>query len=222
MGTDMIEYIAEKPPGYYSETRWALIQLVENGPHKVLDVGCGEGKTGAALKACGRAQEVIGIEKNPTVAAVAKNELDQVICCDVEMTGLPVPKGHFDYIVLGDILEHLVDPWAVVVRLARCLKQRGHVVASVPNVRYWRVVLPLVLTGEWKYRSQGVLDNTHLRFFTKKGIQRLFHGSGLVVQRMVPAFRLLPKSKTCRADRLTLGLFEGFLTMRYIIDASRR
>jgi 2-polyprenyl-3-methyl-5-hydroxy-6-metoxy-1,4-benzoquinol methylase len=198
-----------------------LGQLIHEGPNKVLDVGCGEGRTGAALKAGGQAGEVVGVEKNAAVAKIAEGLLDGVICGDVEHVGLPFAPGYFDYIVLGDVLEHLVDPWAVVGRLARLLRTQGHMIASIPNVRHWRVMLPLIIQGEWTYSEEGVLDDTHLRFFTRKSMQGLFPGPALVVKQVVPELRFLPTSRACWVNRLTFHLFEDFLTVRYVVEVEK-
>ena len=214
----MAEYPAEKPSSYYRDPRQVLAQLIEAGPNRVLDVGCGEGRTGAALKASGRAAEVVGVEKNSVIAAIAQSHIDRVICADIEGLELPFAPGRFDYIVLADVLEHLVNPWTVVERLAELLREGGHIIASVPNVRHWRVVLPLILRGRWRYGPDGVLDDTHLRFFTRKSIVELFASSDLVLKRIVPEFRFMPKSKSNRLNRFTCALFEDFLAMRYVVD----
>lgn len=224
----MIEYIAEKPAHYFRDPRWALVRWVREGQHRVLDVGCGEGRTAAALKAAGKAVEVVGVEKHPAIAKLAADGVDRVICADVEETSLPLEPGYFSYILLGDILEHLRNPWAVLKHLSPCLCAGGRIIASIPNVRHWRVVGDLVLRGEWEYKGCGVLDDGHLRFFTRRSIDRLFESSGLVVERMTPEFRgLLPSERsllrrvTLAVDRMTLGLFEGFLTLRYIVEARK-
>ena len=218
----MSEYKTEKSESYYQDARGDLVQLVEAGRHRILDVGCGAGSLGAALKAAGKAREVIGIEKHEAAAHVAESRIDRVLCADVETAELPLEEGTFDYIVAADVLEHLVDPWTVVKRLARLLRSGGHMIASIPNVRFCKVVLPLIVQGEWRYRSQGVLDDTHLRFFTKKSMRRLFDEPSLVVRQILPAFKLLPGCKAHRLNRFTLGLFEDFLTIRYLVEVTKR
>lgn len=209
--------LVEKPDGYYGHARLALTHFIREGPNRILDVGCGEGRTGAALKAAGRASEVVGIEKNASVAAVAGANVDRVICTDVESFELPFGPAYFDYIILADVLEHLVDPWTVVEKLAGLLHAGGYMIASIPNVRHWRVVLALLVSGDWRYDPDGVLDDTHLRFFTKKSMRKLFPAPALVVERVVPSFTFSPASRAWRANRLTFRLFEDFLTVRYIM-----
>lgn len=218
----MAQYPARKRDGYYRDLRECLLPFVCEGPNKILDVGCGEGRTGAALKAAGKAREVIGIERCEPIAEIARGHVDRVICADLESVELPFATEYFDYIIFGDVLEHLVNPWGVVESLSRHLRQGGHMIASIPNVRYWRVVFPLVLRGQWRYGADGVLDETHLRFFTRKTIVELFASNDLVLNRLLPEFRLMPKSKSNRLNRFTFALFEDFLAMRYVVDAVKK
>lgn len=214
----MAKYPAPKPDWYYRDSRECLLPFVCEGPNRILDVGCGEGRTGAALKAAGRAGQVVGIERCAPIAEIARRHVDRVVCADLESLELPFATEYFDYIIFGDVLEHLVNPWGVVELLAGHLRQGGHMIASVPNVRHWRVVLPLILRGRWRYGPDGVLDDTHLRFFTRKSIVELFASSDLVLKRIVPEFRFMPKSKSNRLNRFTCALFEEFLAMRYVVD----
>lgn len=162
--------------GYYHFTRPELVALVPEGAKRVLDVGCAAGMMGAALKERGSV-EVIGVEINPAVAHEAANRLDKVIVGDVEEVTLPYPEGYFDAIVLGDVLEHLRDPWALLKRLRPYLVENGRLVASIPNVANISVLRDLV-RGKWQYRDAGILDRTHLRFFTLDSIREMFTNAG--------------------------------------------
>ena len=213
----MAKYPAPKPDWYYRDSRECLFPFVCEGPNRILDAGCGEGRTGAALKAAGKAGQVVGIERCAPIAEIARRHVDRVVCADLESLELPFAAEYFDYIIFGDVLEHLVNPWGVVESLARHLRHGGHIIASIPNVRYWRVVLALVLRGQWRYGADGVLDDTHLRFFTRKTIVELFASNDLVLDRILPEFRLMPKSKSNRLNRFTCALFEDFLAMRYVV-----
>jgi len=210
-----------KPERYYQAARRDLVLAMPNGPHRVLDVGCGMGQTGRALKDEGKAVEVVGLEKEADVAATAAAKLDRVLVVDVEKADLPLDDGYFDYIIMGDILEHLYDPWKTVSRLAQWLRQGGYMLASLPNVRYWRVLGDLVLRGQWRYRIEGVLDRTHIRFFTKRTMKGLFSSERFTVTRVMPGFQFYPASKSRFANRLTLGVFEEFLTRQYLIEAQK-
>ncbi|VAX34436.1 hypothetical protein MNBD_NITROSPIRAE03-517, partial [hydrothermal vent metagenome] len=117
--------------------------------------------------------EVVGIEFSPDVCEKAERNLTEVICGDIEEINLPFDEGYFDCMILADILEHLKDPLSTLKKLRKHLSDSGCVVASIPNVRYHGIINMLV-EGHWKYEDCGILDRTHLRFFTKNEIESLF------------------------------------------------
>lgn len=211
----------EKNKNYFKFVRWELIELVPKGNNKILEIGCGEGNTGNALKKQGKAVEVVGIEKESAIADIAKTKIDKVLCANVETVEIPFSEGYFDYVIIGDVLEHLYDPWMVVNKLGRYLKKGGSIIASIPNIRNWQIVKDLVLKGEWKYCSGGILDDTHLRFFTKKSMIRLFQSENFVVNRIIPAFKFHPTDRCNIRNRFTFGLLEDFLTFQYIVEVRK-
>jgi SAM-dependent methyltransferase len=148
------------------------------GEHmRVLEVGPSTGYLSEVLRARGCA--VTGLEIDPAAAAVAQEHCDRIVVGDVERIDLHgcFSPGEFDVVMFGDVLEHLVDPAAVLGRVAPLLAPDGRVVASIPNVAYVSVRLAL-LAGRFRYTDQGLLDRTHLRFFDRGGIQALFAGAG--------------------------------------------
>jgi 2-polyprenyl-3-methyl-5-hydroxy-6-metoxy-1,4-benzoquinol methylase len=206
---------------YFGRERDDLYRLVPDLPagSRVLEIGCGEGRLGARLRA--RGLEVHGIEVVEDAARKAEQVLDRVWTGDVEKLELDYPDGHFHLLLLGDVLEHLVDPWAVLAQLRMLLARDGVVVASVPNVQYFPVVLDL-LRGRFEYRAAGVLDRTHLRFFTRREARRLFAGAGFVVEAMpaVYPFRAAwVRGIACGLDRLSLGSLRGLLTGQVYLRA---
>jgi len=211
----------EKHQNYFSNTRWDLIELVPKGNNKILEIGCGEGNTGKALKEQGKAAEVVGVEKVPEIAQIARTRIDNVICGDVETVQLSFCEEYFDYVIMGDVLEHLHNPWFLVKKLKCCLKNGGHIIASIPNVRNWRIIKDLVLKGEWEYCTVGILDDTHLRFFTKKSMIRLFQSEHFAINCIIPGFKFWPTSKCNIANNFTFGLLRDFLTLQYIVKARK-
>lgn len=211
----------EKHENYFSSTRLDLIGFVPKGNYKILDIGCGEGNTGKALKEQGKATEVVGIEKESVIADIAKTKLDKVICADVEAIELPFSEGYFDYVIMGDVIEHLYDPWTFVKKVGPYMKKGGYIIASIPNTRNWRIIRDLVLKGDWKYCPDGLLDDTHLRFFTKRSLRRLFESDNFALDLIIPKFKVLPQKKVNWANNLTLGLFEDFLTFQYIVKVKK-
>jgi SAM-dependent methyltransferase len=168
---------------YYHGQREDLLELLPGGVENVLEVGCGAGGTGALLRAHG-CREIVGIELNPRVAIKAQRVFDRLFVGNVEELDLTEYRGHFDAIIYGDVLEHLIDPWRVLHVHRGLLCDTGVAVASLPNIRYYKVIRDLALHGLWEYRDRGILDRTHLRFFTYGSILKLFETSGFVVDRV--------------------------------------
>jgi 2-polyprenyl-3-methyl-5-hydroxy-6-metoxy-1,4-benzoquinol methylase len=202
---------------YYKCKRPELIQQIQPGRNRILVVGCAEGLLGETLKQQGKARVVVGFELFPDVAKVAETRLDRVICGDIEavrLEELELGAESFDYIICGDVLEHLRDPWAVLSWLVTRLKPEGVLIASLPNVRHWRVVFPLLFLGRWQYQSQGILDKTHLRFFTKQTACKLVEQSGLTVVKLEP----LLQRKLDRAGKyFTLGLLSDLFAFQWLL-----
>jgi 2-polyprenyl-3-methyl-5-hydroxy-6-metoxy-1,4-benzoquinol methylase len=147
----------------------------------VLDVGCGEGAFGRLVKQH-RTANVWGVEVIPEIASKAADGLDAVLVTDIEKSHTDLPADFFDCIVCNDILEHLINPWAALQALRTKLASRGRVVASIPNVRHYPNVRELLVNASWRYRDHGVLDITHLRFFTMRSIQDMFAAAGYKVE----------------------------------------
>jgi len=177
---------APAPPrsDYYAFTRPEVQRLVGRRARRVLDVGCAQGNVGAGIKER-QGAEVWGIETDPAAAAIAGKRLDRVIATPVEEAMSELPDGYFDAIVLADVLEHLADPAAVLSGLARKLTANGELVVSLPNVAHWSVVQDL-LQGRWNYQDAGILDRTHLRFFTRKTALELFTAAGFLATSVTP------------------------------------
>jgi len=169
-------------PFYFGHARPEVLALVPATARRVLDIGCGAGRLGEALKARQQA-EVVGIELDEAAAAVARLRLDDVIVGDIERLGLDFPPGSFDAIVCADVLEHLRDPARLLQKVRSWLAPAGRLVASIPNVRHNSVVRSL-LEGNWTYESAGLLDRTHLRFFTRREIEKLFHRAGFAIDEL--------------------------------------
>jgi SAM-dependent methyltransferase len=195
----------------------SLLGLVDGTPTRVLEIGCGHGQTLLFLKRVKSAQFVVGVELVPEVAAIARQnpELDLVLTGDIEQIRLDFPVEHFDLIIASHVLEHVKDPWSVVRGLRSLLGPAGQFIGALPNVRFAKVSLPLVLFGKLQYTKEGILDWTHTKFFTKSTIQDLLHSSGFVVEKIEPEFS--PRLGTI--NKMTFGLFKHFLCFTYNFSA---
>lgn len=176
----------EAPPSalrdYYSRHRPEVAGLVPASARRILDVGCGAGMLGSSLKA-ERECEVVGVEINPHAAEVARRHLDLVLEIDLdEAEDLPLETSSFDCVICADVLEHLRDPERTLRMLARYLRPEGVLVASIPNVRHASALLPLLVHGRWQYQDEGILDRTHLRFFTSTEVADLLAKAGYRVR----------------------------------------
>ena len=171
-------------PSYYSKDRPELLRVWPHPVASVLDVGCGSGALGTRLLEEGLARSVTGIEVNPDAATLAAERYDRVLVTDIEadVEAACELASDTDVVVLADVLEHLRDPWCVLQRLAAAMQPGAGVIVSLPNVASFEVVVPLLL-GRFTYRRDGILDRTHLRFFTRRSARELIEGSGLVIDR---------------------------------------
>lgn len=168
---------------YFESQRSEVAALVPGNCRRVLDVGCGFGGLGRSLRAVG-IKQVFGIEINPEAGRHLQADYASYWIGDVEQVQLPDGIEPFDCIVFADVLEHLKDPWGTISRYMQWLRPDGYVVASIPNVRNIALLYNLIVRGRWRYEDSGLLDRTHLRFFTRQEINDMFSAAGLEVEAM--------------------------------------
>jgi len=158
---------------YYNNERQPMLSFIPSQTKRLLDIGCATGMFGSLVKA-ELGSEVWGIEINTEAGTKAAQQLDKVLIAPLEQSFSELPKAYFDCIVCNDVLEHLADPYSALKQLPQYLTTDGVLVSSIPNVRYWPNLVDLVLHGNWDYREEGILDRTHLRFFTRNSIIKTF------------------------------------------------
>lgn len=209
-----------KDEGYYSHIRDEIEHLFPLRVDRVLEIGCGSGETLAWIKRTKDASFACGIELSHDSAEVAKGKLDRIVAGNFEEIDLPGDFSSFDVVLCLDVLEHFVDPWQAVRRIDGLLSAGGVLIASIPNVRYFGVVLPLLLQGRWDYQSAGILDRTHLRFFTKRSAIDLMQTSGMSLEAL-SATGLEKGRKARYLNIATFSLFKPFFEFQYLIKVSK-
>jgi len=208
---------------YFSNTRIDLLDLIpdrlKNG--NLLEIGAGGGNTLVYAKENSYAKSVYGVELCQMENAFQKSEkIDQFVIANIEENKIPFKKNFFDVIICADVLEHLVDPYAIVESLRGYLKDDGVLIASIPNFREISVIKSVLIKGDFKYSDSGILDKTHLRFFCKKNIISLFKSKGYDID-IFPNFANAENSKRKFLDMITLHIVEEFLTVQYYIIAKK-
>lgn len=171
----------DKDKSYFDHSRKELLKYVPEKIKKVLDVGCASGNFGKMLKEFYHC-EVWGVEPDTLSAGIAGTKIDHVINSffgpDIKIPSV----NKFDCIFFNDVLEHLPHPEEALKLASNYLETNGCIVASIPNIRYYPVILSLLRYKDFKYSDAGVMDKTHLRFFTKKSIIRLFEDCNFKVE----------------------------------------
>ena len=192
-------FYAEKTDSYFEGGREDIVKLLASNPEQaILEVGCGSGGTARAVRAANKVGRYVGIELFEDAAAAAKAVIDEVLIGDVESLDLAPFAGQFDALIASEVLEHLVNPWDTVSRLVNCLKPGGAVYASSPNVAHWHVLKGLLM-GRFDYREAGVMDRTHLRWFTPETYRAMFEAAGTQVTSVGPVRPLGGKARLVNA-----------------------
>ena len=179
-------------PDPYSSHSVMLGWLPEGGGRALLDVGAADGLL--SRRFTDRGWRVTGIECDPAVAQTGARWCERMIVANLDRE-TPKLETLYDAIVYGDVLEHLADPFRVLSDMNRFLAPDGVVVASVPNVAHFVIRLSL-LVGKFEYIDRGILDHSHLRFFTERSLRALFGDAGLTIDRFTatpaPLYQVLP------------------------------
>ncbi len=202
-------------PAYYAFVRRDIETLLPPDYARVLEVGCGSGNTLRWLRDRRPHAVTIGVELNDAVAGELRANASEAYIGDA---GRP-PEGlaPVDLMLFLDVLEHFANPQAVLANYLPLLAPGGTLIISLPNIAHYGVSLPLLFRRRFDYRDSGILDRTHLQFFTAESAVRLLNSSGMIVTGGLvngPNW-----GKTRLFDRLTLGIFRHYLTRQYILRA---
>jgi 2-polyprenyl-3-methyl-5-hydroxy-6-metoxy-1,4-benzoquinol methylase len=197
---------------YYEDPRPDIQALVAPSGLRILDVGCASGALASALKERG-ASHVAGLELDAEAAAKARGRIDELVEGSALDSELPWAPESFDVVIFADVLEHLPDPDRALDRFVPLVAEGGRVVISVPNTRFWSVLLRLIV-DRWEYTEHGVRDRTHLRIFTRKSLLRMLDDHGLALDSLRRNQRLLD-------DQSNIGRFGAVMTRIAVATVGR-
>src|SRR6266571_6532690 len=195
-----------KPPSYFGHPRTEVLALLDGSESfpEALEIGCGSGETLALLLRSGKVGRAVGVEPVHQAAVAAQEQLSLVLEVDVEEWARhPTGVGRAGLVIAADVLEHLFDPWTLLKRIRQLQSIGGVLLLSIPNIQHYTVSFALLALGRWRYVDEGLLDRTHLRFFTRRGIHAMVVEAGYEVERW--GFTAGPRGK------LAVGLSGGML-----------
>jgi len=212
-------------PDRYSSHSVILAWLGDGGGRRLLDVGAAGGLLSRPLSA--RGWRVTAVEHDAVAARELDGACERVIVADAE--ALPPLGGPFHAVLFGDVLEHLRDPARVLRDVGRDLAAGGRVIVSVPNVAHLWIRLSL-LAGRFDYADRGILDRTHLRFFTKRTLWELLRAGGLRARRWtatpVPLYQVVPErlhggplSAVHALSAAVSRALPGLLAYQFVVEA---
>jgi 2-polyprenyl-3-methyl-5-hydroxy-6-metoxy-1,4-benzoquinol methylase len=205
--------MTESNYAYAYQSRGEMLEFIPMDSRRILEVGCGDGSFASQLAQRGEV-ELWGVEIHRESADIAATRMHRVICGDFEKAiDEELPQGYFDCIVFNDALEHFPYHDRVLNNIKKLLVPNGIVVTSLPNFRYVGNLWEILLEKEFRYKSFGILDYTHFRFFTLKSIRRTFTEQGyevLLIQGIKPTRSI----KVRLFILLTLGFFSDIPFMQ--------
>ena len=173
-----------------------VLELIPANVTRILEVGTGSGSLAAAVKQRRPGVEYVGVEITPEYVERSRERCDRMYLENFETPSYKLLQeiAQQDAIVFSDVLEHFIDPWRVMQMLFETLHQGAYVVASIPNTQHWSIQVRLN-RGDWRYSQSGLLDQTHVRFFTRETIVELFEKAGFKIVQMQPRIFQFPQQE---------------------------
>ena len=212
---------SDKGDQYYANASPEMPPFVPAQARTLLEVWCG-GADFAALLRSQRDIHVTAIEAFAAAAKAAAARVDRLLAGSLEDSLRELAGQRFDCIVINGVLEHLVDPWAALGGLAAVLAPGGVPVASIPNARYLPGLKEYVLEGQWRYRRDEVMDQTHLQFFTARSLHDLFGSSGYKLVQQTGINETPFAWKFGLLNRLTRGALDDARFLQFACVAALR
>ena len=223
---------------YHHGFNLTLREILRRPPVRVLELGCAAGRLGEHFRERWPGVHITGIEMSPTAAALARTRLDKIIerrLEDIDFGAEGIGPGSIDTFVAGDVLEHMFDPWHALVRVRSVLSADAQIAVSLPNVRNLRIHAQLHNEGVWRYDTHGLLDITHIRFFTLRDAMRMVDETGYAVvdvkANLDPQFTELFRSNQgkptvslqagrLKLDNLTVAELQEYCTLQWVVLAT--
>ncbi len=173
-----------------------VLDAVPVGVRKVLEVGTGTGALAREIRKKCPGVEYVGVEISADYRDAAEDWCDRVYLENFEQASesLISEMVNADVVIFADVLEHLIDPWASLARIRAVLPAHARIIASIPNIQHWSIQYRL-LAGDFRYADVGLLDRTHLRFFTRQTMLEMFASTGYRVDAVVPRIFAFPQQE---------------------------
>jgi SAM-dependent methyltransferase len=168
---------------YFGHIRSEMLQFLPDRRRTVLDIGCGEGRFAASIAGV---EELWGIEPDAKAAATAARVMHRIHNRLYDEVEPELPDDYFDLVVCNDVIEHMTDHDSFLRSIKNKIAPGGVIVGSVPNVRYFKNLFDTIVLKDWDYKDEGILDRTHLRYFTIKSLDRSLRGAGYEVDLIRP------------------------------------
>jgi 2-polyprenyl-3-methyl-5-hydroxy-6-metoxy-1,4-benzoquinol methylase len=208
----------QKDLQYFANARTEVLPLLKRDIASIIDIGGGSGSTLTLIRRHLPLVRTVCVDGHAPSLAIATKNGHIALECDLD-SEIPEAITDCDVVLCLDVLEHLVDPWTVLRRISDKMKPGSDIIVSLPNVRYLPVSAGLLFGGSWELTDAGILDRTHLRFFTRRSALALFKGAGFNLQKLVSKIGWGPKAAL--GNTLTLGVFRDILTVQYLLVGSK-
>jgi 2-polyprenyl-3-methyl-5-hydroxy-6-metoxy-1,4-benzoquinol methylase len=172
-----------RDPEYFQQSRPEMRAFLPASHPRVLEIGCGEANFSAVLPGI---EELWGVEPDRIAADSASTRMQRVLVGNYQDIEAQLPDSHFDLVIACDVIEHMPDHDAFLRRIKAKIAPGGCLVGSVPNVRYYKNLFDTLVLKDWHYKDAGILDRTHMRYFTQKSLARSLGESGYRIDRIRP------------------------------------
>jgi 2-polyprenyl-3-methyl-5-hydroxy-6-metoxy-1,4-benzoquinol methylase len=204
---------------YFGTERREILPFLPAKVSRLLDLGCGAGATVALVRQARAVEWAGGVELDPEAAKAAQAHCDRLWTGDAASLAFvdEIAPQSLDLILCLDVLEHLVDPWAMVRRLSPLLVPAGRLILSVPNIRNWKFLWRLAALGDFHYREAGLLDRTHLRFFTRETAVELATCGALGLVSATNAQPFVFPDARWLLSKASLGRLETLLAKQWLV-----